>query len=42
VSVARDMPFRRRFLEMAGLSMGVAALSFIIGYVVRQVLGIEI
>ncbi|NLT73272.1 MAG: rubrerythrin family protein [Chloroflexi bacterium] len=42
VSVARDMPFRRRFLQMAGISLGVAALSFAIGYVVREVLGIEI
>jgi VIT1/CCC1 family predicted Fe2+/Mn2+ transporter len=42
ISVARDEPFRARFLEMAGLSLGVAALSFIIGYLVRQLLGIEV
>jgi VIT1/CCC1 family predicted Fe2+/Mn2+ transporter len=42
VSVAKDEPFRARFLEMAGLSLGVAALSFVIGYFIRQWLGIEI
>lgn len=42
VSVAQDVPFRRRFLEMTLISFGVAAASFGIGYVVRQVFGIEI
>jgi VIT1/CCC1 family predicted Fe2+/Mn2+ transporter len=42
ISVAKDEPFRRRFLEMAGLSLGVAAFSFIIGYFIRQFLGIEV
>jgi len=42
VSVARDMDFRRRFLEMAGLSMGVAGLSFAIGWLIRVVLGVEV
>ncbi|NLG29390.1 MAG: rubrerythrin family protein [Chloroflexi bacterium] len=42
VSVAQDMPFRRRFLETVGISFGVAVLSFGIGFVVRQVFGIEI
>lgn len=42
VSVAQDVDFRRRFLEMAGISLGVAALSFVIGYLVRTVLGIDI
>lgn len=42
VSVAKDEPFRARFLEMAGLSLGVAALSFIIGYFIRQWLGVEV
>lgn len=41
VSVAKDLPFRRRFFEMAGLSLGVAALSFGIGFVLHAVLGIE-
>ncbi len=42
LSVAQDKPFRRRFLEMAGVSLGVAALSFGVGYLVRLVLGVEI
>ena len=42
ISVAKGEPFRRRFLEMAGISLGVAALSFIIGYFIRSVMGIEI
>ena len=42
VSVARDVPFRRRFLEMTGLSFGVAALSFVIGFIIRAFLGVEV
>lgn len=42
ISVAREEPFRKRFLEMAGLSLGVAAFSFGIGYLIRIWLGIEI
>jgi VIT1/CCC1 family predicted Fe2+/Mn2+ transporter len=42
VSVAKDVSFKKHFLEMAGLSLGVAALSFGIGILVREVLGVEI
>lgn len=42
VSVAMDVPFRRRFVQMAGISLGVAVLSFGIGYVVREVFGIDV
>jgi VIT1/CCC1 family predicted Fe2+/Mn2+ transporter len=41
ISVAKDEPFRRRFLEMAGLSLGVAAFSFVIGFFIRKFLGVE-
>lgn len=41
VSVAREIPFKRRFLEMALISFGVAGLSFAIGYVVGKFLRIE-
>jgi VIT1/CCC1 family predicted Fe2+/Mn2+ transporter len=41
VSVAKNEPFRDRFLEMTGLSFGVALFSFFIGFVIRQVLGVE-
>lgn len=41
-SVANEVPFRRRFLEMVAISFGVAALSFVIGFVMRQVLHIDL
>ncbi|MGC9467591.1 MAG: VIT1/CCC1 transporter family protein [Anaerolineae bacterium] len=42
VSVARGEPFRRRFTEMAGLSLSIAVLSFGIGYVIRTLFGVEV
>ncbi len=42
ISVAKDEPFRARFVEMAVLSLSVAAFSFVIGYFIRQWLGIEV
>jgi VIT1/CCC1 family predicted Fe2+/Mn2+ transporter len=42
ISIAKGEPFRARFLEMAGLSLGVALFSFVIGYFIRQWLGIEV
>jgi VIT1/CCC1 family predicted Fe2+/Mn2+ transporter len=42
ISVAKDEPFRSRFLEMAGLSLGVAAFSFLVGFLMRTFLGIDI
>jgi VIT1/CCC1 family predicted Fe2+/Mn2+ transporter len=42
ISVARDAPFKNRFLEMTGLSLGVAALSFFVGFVIRAFLGVDV
>jgi VIT1/CCC1 family predicted Fe2+/Mn2+ transporter len=42
ISVVKDEPFKKRFLEMAGVSLGVAGLSFLVGYMVRTALGVEI
>jgi len=42
ISVAKDLSFRERFLEMAGISLGVAAISFVIGYLIRLFLGVDI
>jgi VIT1/CCC1 family predicted Fe2+/Mn2+ transporter len=42
ISVAKDVPFRRRFLEMVGLSLGVAGLSFGIGLILRTMFGIDV
>ena len=41
VSVAKDLPLWSRFGEMAGLTVAVAAASFVIGYAVRFFFGIE-
>jgi VIT1/CCC1 family predicted Fe2+/Mn2+ transporter len=41
-SVAKDLPFKKRFFEMALISISVAALSFCIGFIVRKALGINI
>ena len=42
ISVAKDLPFKRRFLEMAVLSLGVAALSFFIGLILRSFLSVNV
>ncbi len=42
LSVAKDQPFGKRFLEMAGLSLGVAGVSFVIGILVRNWFGIDV
>ena len=41
-SVAMDQPFRSRFVEMAGISIGVAVVSFFVGILAKQVLGVDI
>jgi len=42
ISVARGYSFKKRFLEMAAISMGVALLSFILGNFIRGWLGVDI
>ena len=42
ISVARDTSFRRSFLEMALLSLGIATFTFGLGFVVRQFFNVEI
>ena len=42
LAVARDLRFGKRFLEMAAVSVGVAAFSFGVGYLIRRVFGIDI
>ena len=41
ISVAQDLPFWKRFGEMVLISLGVAALSFLIGLAAKQLLGIN-
>jgi VIT1/CCC1 family predicted Fe2+/Mn2+ transporter len=40
ISVAKDLSFSRRFGEMAAISLGVAAISYGIGYGVKALFGI--
>ncbi len=42
LSVAKDLNFKHRFFEMSAISLGVAAFSFGISYLLKQLLGIDI
>ena len=42
ISVAKDTSFRNRFFEMALISLGIAALTFGIGFLIRIFLNVEI
>jgi len=42
IAVAKGESFRRRFVEMAGLSFTVAVFSFGIGFVLRRFLGVDL
>ncbi len=42
ISVVNDVSFKKRFIEMASLSLIVAVISFVIGYLIRSFLGVEI
>jgi len=42
VSVAQDLPFKKRFFEMATISLSVATIAFLIGIVVKRFLGIQL
>ena len=41
-SVAQDEPFKSRFLEMAVISISVAVVSFIVGILAKQFLGVDL
>lgn len=42
ISVAKDLSFKHRFSEMAAISLGVALISFGIGFLIRNFIGIDI
>jgi VIT1/CCC1 family predicted Fe2+/Mn2+ transporter len=42
ISVAKSEPFKGRFVEMAGLSLGVAGFSFLVGLALRVLFGIDV
>ncbi len=42
ISVAKGLPFKRRFLEMVAISLGVAVVAFLIGLLAKALLGVDI
>jgi VIT1/CCC1 family predicted Fe2+/Mn2+ transporter len=42
ISVAKDLPFFRRFGEMLAISLGIAAISFVLGLVIRVFFNISV
>ena len=42
IAVAKDLPFKRRFLEMFCISLGVAVIAFVIGLLAKKILGVDI
>jgi VIT1/CCC1 family predicted Fe2+/Mn2+ transporter len=42
LAVAKSQDFKAKFLEMAAISLGVAAFSFLVGLIVRAVFGVEV
>jgi VIT1/CCC1 family predicted Fe2+/Mn2+ transporter len=41
ISVAKGLDFKRRFLEMTFISLGVAAFSFLVGFLLKNALGVD-
>lgn len=42
VAIARDLSFKKRFMEMAIISLGVSFFSFIVGIIIRSVFGVDV
>jgi VIT1/CCC1 family predicted Fe2+/Mn2+ transporter len=42
ISVAKELNFRKRFFEMATLSLSIAVINFFIGLIIRNVFGIDV
>jgi VIT1/CCC1 family predicted Fe2+/Mn2+ transporter len=42
ISVAKDLSFKRKFLEMAGISLSIAFINFLIGIFIRKAFGIDV
>lgn len=42
ISVTQELRFKSRFGEMAGISLGVALLAFVIGHIAKILLGVDI
>jgi len=41
-SVAKGLNFKKRFLEMAGISLGIAVINFFIGFLIRKTFGVDV
>ena len=41
-SVAKDQPFKSRFLEMSVISISVAVISFVVGLLAKKFLGVDV
>lgn len=42
ISVAKSVPFKRRFVEMVSISLGVAVIAFLIGLLAKALLGVDL
>jgi vacuolar iron transporter family protein len=42
ISVAKGLKFKTRFLEMAGISLGIAGINFLIGLAIRKWIGVDV
>ena len=42
ISVAKSVPFRKRFVEMVSISMGVMVIAFLIGLLAKALLGVNL
>ena len=42
IAVAKSISFKKKFMEMSAISLSVAVASFVIGLIVKQVLGISV
>jgi VIT1/CCC1 family predicted Fe2+/Mn2+ transporter len=42
VSIVKELSFRKMFFQIIFISLGVAAVSFIIGWITREAFNVEI
>ena len=42
ISVTKELSFKKRFSEMASISLGITALSFCIGYLIRILFDVDV
>lgn len=42
VSVSKNLNFKKKFFEMGGISIGIAAVNFLVGLIIRNVFGIDV